>query len=235
MPLSQIDHDPEIVARRIDENGFDVIENYVSTPALEQAQRFIAERADDCKSTGSHFDQEAAHKNTFLQDWHDDERFIDFCREVSSGYYEKTPPPPNWKPSLRVLSGEHGQSHSQLFHYDSYVLTAMIPILMPRCPDSAQLILIPNVRSMRPSYLINVFDKLIVDSPLAQRFFKQRNKNKRLKRVPLIPGNLYLFWGYRSIHASDSFDPAETRCTAIMHFYDYHKQSKLKRFLSAYR
>ncbi len=233
--LSLNEHDPEAVAHRINENGIDVIENFVSKTALKEAQRSIRESAEKSKMYGDPIDHDAAAKNTFIENWRRAPSFLEFCRSVSCYVHEQIPASPNWRHTLRILTGENCEPNSLLFHYDSYVLTALIPILMPSREETAQLILIPNARPVRRSYLVNVFDKLIVDSPLSQTVLKRRNENNRLKRVPMVPGNLYLFWGYRSIHANDAFDPEEIRCTAILHFCECHHTSKLKQFLSTYR
>jgi hypothetical protein len=45
------------------------------------------------------------------------------------------------------------------------------------------------------------------------------------------PGNLYLFWGYRSIHTNEPCDPDKIRATALFHYVDPHIGSRLKRAL----
>ena len=39
------------------------------------------------------------------------------------------------------------------------------------------------------------------------------------------PGNVYLFWGYRSLHANLPVDPSYTRATLLYHFGDVHPKS----------
>jgi hypothetical protein len=46
----------------------------------------------------------------------------------------------------------------------------------------------------------------------------------------MVPGNLYLFWGYRSVHANQACDPDKIRATALFHFGDPRTNSRLRRF-----
>ena len=56
-------------------------------------------------------------------------------------------------------------------------------------------------------------------------------RSSHLVRIKLKPGNLYLFWGYRSIHTNEPCDPDKTRATALFHYVDPHTDSRLKRAL----
>ncbi len=46
-----------------------------------------------------------------------------------------------------------------------------------------------------------------------------------------MPGNLYLFSGYRSLHANDECDPAMLRATILLHFGNPHHESLMARAL----
>jgi len=83
------------------------------------------------------------------------------------------------------------------FHFDSYVLTALIPIMMPSHGSKGNLIIIPKMRPIRRSYGVNVLDKLLADSRLAQAVFRgaYRRRLRGMISLELKPGNLYLFWG----------------------------------------
>jgi len=53
----------------------------------------------------------------------------------------------------------------------------------------------------------------------------------RFVRLPMIPGDLYFFWGYRSVHTNMPCDPDKVRAPALFHFGDPHSDSWLKRLL----
>lgn len=136
-------------------------------------------------------------------------------------------------PVLRVLAGTVGVRHANLYHYDSYVVTALVPIIIPDRPGEPRgnLVMYPNMRSMRRLALVNVFEKAVIENSLARRLWRsawiQRVLGARV--VPLTPGNVYFFWGMRSLHANEACLPTSIRSTALLHFGDPHENSPLKR------
>lgn len=154
------------------------------------------------------------------------------------GLYERAmgeaPPHDRMFPVLRVLAGSIGLRHAHLYHYDSYVVTALVPIVIPHRPDEPRghLVMFPNLRPVRRLVLANVLEKAVMESSLARRLWRsgwvQRALGARI--VPLTPGNIYFFWGMRSLHANEACLPTSVRCTALLHFGDPHESSPLKRF-----
>jgi len=134
---------------------------------------------------------------------------------------------------LRVLAGSVGLRHSHLYHFDSYVVTALVPIVIPDRPDEPRghLVMYPNLRNVRRHVLVNVLEKAVIESPLARRLWRtgwvQRALGARI--VPLTPGNVYFFWGMRSLHANEACLPTSVRSTALLHLGDPHEHSPLKR------
>ncbi|AXE99209.1 hypothetical protein CUJ88_12520 [Paraburkholderia hospita] len=138
---------------------------------------------------------------------------------VLKGLYEKamgaSPPSDRIIPVIRVLSGELGLRHSNLFHYDSYVVTALVPILIPTRPDElpGHLVMFPNLRNVRSRAVVNIIEKALVESSAARRLWRsswvQRVLGARV--VPLEPGNIYFFLG----HAIAACQPAVSagKCT----------------------
>jgi hypothetical protein len=134
---------------------------------------------------------------------------------------------------LRCLTGDAGQKNSLMFHYDSYVVTALLPIEVPAGKNTGELILLRNVRPIRKNYLTNLADKVMLDNALTQRVLRAMAIRwpDRFVRLPMIPGDLYFFWGYRSVHTNLPCDPDKVRATALFHFGDPHSDSRLKRRL----
>jgi hypothetical protein len=98
---------------------------------------------------------------------------------------------------------------------------------------SGELVIFPNMRPVRNWYAQNLIDKVIIDNPLTQQLLKRlTNANSsRLVRIKLKPGDLYLFSGYRSIHTNEPCDPDKIRATALFHYVDPHRDSRLKHAL----
>ncbi len=128
---------------------------------------------------------------------------------------------------LRCLSGSSGQRNSLIFHYDSYVITALIPIEIPTAGRAGDLLMFPNTRGIRPAYLLNAADKVLLDNPLTQKLLRASIQRKILKpaRIQMQPGNLYFFWGYRSIHTNEPCDPDKVRATALYHYGNPHRKA----------
>ena len=48
--------------------------------------------------------------------------------------------------------------------------------------------------------------------------------------LKLKPGNVYIFYGYRTLHGNQTINPNDVRATILLHFYDIFKNSKLVKF-----
>jgi hypothetical protein len=131
---------------------------------------------------------------------------------------------------LRCLSGKSGEKHAFFFHYDSYVVTALIPVIIPSEGERGDLIMLPNIRKIRKYYVQNLIDKVLLDNKVSQALLKHLKSGGYLRatKVRLSPGNIYFFWGCRSIHANVSCGPEKIRATAIFHYVDPHASSWLR-------
>lgn len=224
---------PSDLADRIDADGYAVVEGYVPPHELIRAQDFVRRAVAENGGEYKTFSGSKALGGTFLERLPADPAFVDLCRGVYARATGEPPPHSDFYQILRCLSGSQAKLHSMRFHYDSYVLTALIPIVMPAHGSAGNLIILPSTRRIRRSYAVNVLDKLLVDNALAQMMLKfaYRMRYGRMVHLRLTPGNLYLFWGYRSLHTNEPCDPNELRSTALLHYADPHAGSGMKRQL----
>lgn len=225
--------DPAVIAKEIDSEGFAVIENYVSAERLDAAQAFVRQAV---AGNGGNYLSIAGPERlggTFMQEWPQDPDFLALCRGIYESSLGKPAPEPDFYQILRCLSGSRAAANSLNFHYDSYLLTALIPVLMPERGQSGDLLIIPNTRGLRSNYATNFLDKIVLDNPLSQAMLRglYRRGHRSIRHLKLTPGNLYLFNGYRSIHTNEACDPDAIRSTAILHYVDPHADSRLKRLL----
>ena len=162
----------------------------------------------------------------------------EFQRLVKGIYQRGTgreAPPAEFYQVLRCLSGRSAEKHSLQFHYDSYVVTALVPVEIPTSGRTGDLVMLPNTRGIRRSYLANLLDKALLDNAVSQFLLKTLMKLELLPlvRIKPVPGNIYFFWGYRSIHTNEACDPDKVRATALFHFANPHAgdrlQAKLRR------
>jgi hypothetical protein len=138
---------------------------------------------------------------------------------------------------VRCLQGATGQSNSNMFHYDSYVVTVIIAIAVPDSGRRGDLVLFRNPRAIRRSYFANTFDKMMVDNPVSQWFFRFAARHDRpgVARVAIRPGTAYFIWGYRTLHANEPCDEDKLRVTAVFHLGNPHKDSFMRRMSRAVR
>ena len=221
---------PAQLAARINHDGFAVIENFAQYDILKNAQNFVK---DAVAANGGNYLHIAGHEKligTFLHDLPSDPEFANLCRGIYECGTGQPAPDTEFYQILRCLSGDLVQKHSMVFHYDSYVLTALIPILIPAEGQPGDLILLPNTRPFRKTYLRNLFDKMMLDNPFTQKLLRKRweRGSKEIVKIKMVPGNLYFFWGYRSIHTNEAIDPHNIRATALLHFGNHHESSKLR-------
>jgi hypothetical protein len=225
--------DIETLAHAIDTTGFAVLHNVIPASLLDDARAYV--------------DGELQRRNREYFGMSGPEWIMDSplaalsmspaLQHVLAGLYrhEMNAPPPETRiaTSLRVLSGGTGAKHSWLFHYDSYVVTALIPLQIPGGHGElpGDLVMYPNLRGVRRWPMLNIIEKLIVESPLACRLWKRNVVQQAMsaRTVRMRPGNIYFFWGMRSLHANQPCLPTSVRCTALFHFGDPHAGSLFKR------
>lgn len=221
------------LAHQIDNRGFAVIEDVVPEHDLRVAQQFVANAV--AKNNGNYVSFVGADQlsGTFLADVAKDRSFIQLCRNMYMCGTGLAAPDAEFYQVLRCLSGPGSREHSLHFHYDSYVLTALIPIVIPSRGARGNLLVFPSTRKIRRLYITNVLDKLLVTNALSQTLFRvaYRTRYKRMISIELRPGSLYMFWGYRSIHTNEACAPQEIRATALLHYADPHCESGLKKML----
>jgi hypothetical protein len=214
----------------INRHGYGTLGNYVQEEELEPV-RAIAHAA--VRASGGEyvcFTGPDALAGTVLGQLPQSAAFKDLCRRLYELGANETAPEVDFYQIFRCLQGTTGQSHSYRFHYDSYVLTALLPVEIPEKGLRGDLLVIPSTRRIRRRYLSNVLDKLIVDNKMTQTFLRIAIRRRSLNTVAIRmqPGNMYFFWGYRSIHTNEPCDPDKLRATALFHYGDPHRNSKTR-------
>jgi len=133
--------------------------------------------------------------------------------------------------SIRILVGPGDQGKPLWFHYDRTVVTMVIPIVIPDVGSriSGELVLCPNRRPYRRFVITNIIEKLVSQSDTYRRKFARKldTEAEPTTVVPLAPGNAYLFWGYRTYHATFPCAPGELRVTVVLHYGNVHSGNRL--------
>lgn len=131
---------------------------------------------------------------------------------------------------LRVIAGRNGAANSLEFHYDASVITALVPIMIPKGEPgkSGELVLYPNRRSYRTTIIHNLLEKIVVQSSwFRRRMVADSMLSKHAHVKVLEPGNIYFFWGYRTYHGNLPCDTDTVRATLLLHHGDPHGGSVL--------
>lgn len=227
------DADIDALAHAMDTSGFAVLHDVVGAQVLDSMREYV-----DSELTR----RNAEYLGLAGPEWIQDSPLAAFPSSASlqstlKGLYRRAmkeaPAESRIATSIRVLSGGTGAKHSWLFHYDSYVVTALIPLQIPdgRGELPGDLVMYPNLRRVRRRPIFNILEKLVIESPLACRLWKRSAVRRAMsaRTMHMRPGNIYFFWGMRSLHANEPCLPTSVRCTALFHFGDPHAGSLLKR------
>ncbi len=206
--------------------GYAMIPNYIEPATLTRMQDFV--RAEIAKAGNEYvgLNGPKAVAGSGLDELYYTPAFNNLIKTIYKLGTGKTPPEQELLHVLRCLAGQTGQKHAWMFHYDSYVVTALVPIVIPKEGRSGDLLMFPNTRTIRTAYLLNALDKVALDNKLTQKLLRrtvERNPDKPV-RIKMQPGNLYVFWGYRSIHTNEPCDPENVRATALYHYANPHKR-----------
>ncbi|MDC8784112.1 hypothetical protein [Roseateles koreensis] len=136
---------------------------------------------------------------------------------------------------LRVIAGKNHNEQSLKFHFDASVVTVLIPLEIPpgNPEESGALVAFPNLRKIRSSSLVNGLEKALYQNPIARKFFASKIKNRTSEKniYNLEVGNIYIFWGYRTLHANLACKEDSLRATLLFHHGDPHKGSTLTSFI----
>ena len=210
----------------LDRTGYGCVPNYIRSEDLSRMKRFVRTAIVHSGNEYIGFGGPEETAGSGLDELYYAPAFGQLLRDVYEKGTGKPAPDQPFYHILRCLAGPSGHRNSLIFHYDSYVVTALIPIEIPTNGRTGDLIMFPNKRRLRNSYMHNAVDKVLLDNKATQwalRTLVQRNP-KVPTRIKMRPGNLYLFWGYRSIHTNEPCDPDKVRATALYHYANPHKK-----------
>ncbi|MFY1667356.1 hypothetical protein [Pseudomonas sp. Pseu.R1] len=236
MPLS-FDTDEQLAMRladEIDANGFAKLSGAVNDTDLQQLRTWTDEQAQ--KHHGEYFAYhgEGMLGESLLASYWADPRFKSLLAGLYRHAAQRDPLSDRIFPVLRCVQGDIGKRESNAFHYDASLVTALIPVFIPtEGEERGDLMLFPNIRRVRSWVLFNVIEKALLQNKLARSWIIKGMQRNWLKPyiLRLEPGNVYFFWGYRTLHANKTCSPGLKRATALFHFGDPHTGSLATRLI----
>jgi hypothetical protein len=215
----------------INQHGYGMLPDFLTKPELAKAQAFARSKVTANNSEYMAFEGPDILAGSGLDDLYRSKSFNTLIKDIYRGATGAEPPDQDVYLLLRCLIGKSSAPHSWIFHYDSYVITCLLPIAIPDQEPRGDLIMFPNFRKIRRTYWRNVVDKILLDNKITQSVLKILVRAKLITPVKLhlVPGNIYFFWGYRSIHTNEPCLPEVLRATALYHFGNPHRHYRWRK------
>jgi hypothetical protein len=219
----------------MDNDGYAVLREYFSEQEIDEVTRFVIAESEKLGGEYFFYNGSQAVAGTLLAKLGESSIFRRILAEIYERVVGKSAPPGEVYQALRVLSGRSGLKKAWKFHYDSYVVTALVPIIIPAEPENARgdLVIYPRLRRIRRNAVINVMEKVAFQNRLTQYLMASASIRRLLKArvIRMEPRNIYFFRGYESLHANAPCSPKVLRCTALFHFADPHEGSTIVKFI----
>jgi hypothetical protein len=220
--------DAAALAAELDAKGFVCIENAIDPTWIERAQAYVHGLIEQKGKRYFALNWLSRHRGTPPQELTDDPQMRRLLANLAQIGCPRAKLDEEIYTGLRVVAGSSGDEKSLLHHYDKHVITALAPILIPEGPKrrAGELIIFPNRRGYRRFSLFNIIEKAIVQSKwYRNRVSRKLTEGDQPNIKYLKPGNLYLFWGYRTYHANFPVAGDAVRATMLLHYGDPHPSS----------
>ncbi len=213
----------------IRENGYYSSDNIISDEDLSQLRNFIDLKLKEFPNKNFRL-YEDSFKNTVI----DNEKFEDKINKIISEVlrdnnindYKK----PNYK-VLRVVSGVQQKKQAYLYHFDAHLITILIPIIIPnnKSGKNGDLVIFPNLRKVHKNLILNIMQKIFFQNFISRTLLNTKLLRKifNYKLLKIKPGNVYMFFGFRSLHANLEIETFSTRATLLIHCYDVFENSSI--------
>jgi hypothetical protein len=220
--------DADWIARQLDLNGIASIEACFSgedvAEAESQVREFVGHRHNEYVArVGT-----AGLTGIMLADLANSPTFLSLCATIYRARHQNGHDA-SMKQVLRCLSGTTGIAESNYFHFDSYAMTVIAPIIMPQSGPPGDLILFHHFRNTTCNYVVNVLQKAILSLTPTQTLLKWASQHGYASKIRLKPGTLYFIDGERALHANEPCDPSAIRATLVIHFAEAQYDHWLKR------
>ncbi|MHC2433177.1 hypothetical protein [Bradyrhizobium sp. USDA 4451] len=230
MPLLTDRLDPAALAAELDQKGFVCIENAIDPAWIERAQGYVHGLVEQKGKRYFALNWLSRNEGTPPQELTGDPQMRRLLTRLAQIGCPRAKLDEEIYTGLRVVAGRTGDERSLLYHYDKHVITALAPILIPDGPKrrAGELIMFPNRRGYRRFTFLNIVEKAITQSNWYRNRVTRALAEGDLPNIKYLkPGNLYLFWGYRTYHANFPVASDAVRATMLLHYGDPHPASLL--------
>lgn len=236
MPLS-FNMDEQLanrLANEMDTQGFAKLDAAVAEADLQQLRAWTDEQAHKHQGEYFAYHGDAALADSLLAGYWTDPQFKSLLGSLYRHAARRDARSDRVFPVLRCVQGNQGKRESNAFHYDASLVTALVPVFIPtEGEERGDLMLFPNIRRVRTWVLFNVIEKALLQNRVTRSWITKGVQRNWLKPyvLRLEPGNVYFFWGYRTLHANQPCGAHVKRATALFHFGDPHTGSLATRLI----
>lgn len=119
---------------------------------------------------------------------------------------------------LRILDGSAIDSPPFDWHYDANAVTMLVPLVIPD-DGSGHVAMFPDHRPHRRWATLSAAERLVVHNKSYGRRLRRRYEDDpEAFTLRLTPGDVYLFRGYRALHATLPWPRETLRVTLILQY-----------------
>jgi hypothetical protein len=223
--------DPVQIADQLDQTGVVCIQNVVPTDWLADARAEVANRLLNHGERDHFLRSPQGEEHCATEAFINNPAILALLQDIARVRFPDNPAGDLELigSALRVIAGPRGEGDAFWFHYDASAVTMVVPIFLPDAEpgNSGELVGLFNRRPFRRYVLMNIIDKVVGQSGFYRRHILRRlDRAGYLRRVDMEVGNLYLFWGYRSLHGNMPCKSGAVRATLLLHFGRPHGSSE---------
>ncbi len=113
-------------------------------------------------------------------------------------------------------------------HFDNYVHTYVIPIMVPSIPPFGDLCFIENFRSAQTNVYMNTITKFAIQNPLVCKVLL-KYFGRLFKSADIKPGDVALFHGLTTLHYNNSV--STERRSILIHLDNPFKKNLINRII----
>lgn len=215
-----------VIARAMKAQGCAVLDNLVSDEeirhASDLAHRLVTENRNESVLRGG----QEGYTGYLLSELH--RQLEPFFCELFQAIMGRPAASTRIRQSARFLAGATHNKLSGYYHFDSYVISLIVPVLMPDTSFGGEFVISPNVRPLHRPYMVGAVQKALYDTRFMQKRLARLVHDGRTAQLPMRTGQGYLFIGHTSLHANERCIGEQRRFTVIFHFGNPHEGNRIR-------
>jgi len=224
------------IIKNFNNDSYVIIKNYFTEEEIINLQKYIKQdilkRPKGYKGTAGN----DSFKDTPFEFIETKNKIINILEDIREKHFSIKSPNKEIYKVLRINTGINESVNKPfMFHYDAYVISALIPLIIPNREDglNGKFIISGRKRFFHKNFFLNLFEKALIQNPLTRMILKIKFIQIifDVQFINLIPGNLYLFNGYQSMHTVSKMGKDSLRATFLCHYSDPFYKNKFMKFL----